>query len=219
MGHPVCLEVAGLEATMATRFGRAGSTASISALMHLLEISLGGTRRGEDVCLSVAPGVCLCTAGCPRCSEVSMASALRLHDRALQSRQVAELLRDKWRIVGLQVLAPGPLRTSRPQRAINRASPKMLTQTLRRWERDGLIERRIASVVPARVGIPNHWDGGECDSALGRPLPVCRTAQRNSRRHPQALRRAAWTLGNPVHRSIKNRHFQFLSVFPVFSVY
>lgn len=49
-----------------------------------------------------------------------MASALRLHDRALQSRHVAELLRDKWRIVVLPVLAPGLLRTARGERLIGR---------------------------------------------------------------------------------------------------
>jgi DNA-binding HxlR family transcriptional regulator len=37
------------------------------------------------------------------------------------------------------------------QRAIAEVSPKMLTQILRGLERDGLIERRVGNVVPARV--------------------------------------------------------------------
>ena len=80
-----------------------------------------------------------------------MAKPPSLYDRALQSRDAVELLSDKWRIVVLHLLTPGPLRTSQLQRAIGRVSPKMLTQTLRGLERDGLIERLVGSVVPARV--------------------------------------------------------------------
>lgn len=74
-----------------------------------------------------------------------------LHDRSLQSRDAVELLSDKWRVPVLHVLTPGPLRTHELQRALDQVSPKMLTQTLRGLERDGLIERRVLSAVPARV--------------------------------------------------------------------
>lgn len=74
-----------------------------------------------------------------------------LNARALQSRDAIQLLSDKWRIVVLHLLTPGPLRTSQLQRAIEGISAKMLTQTLRGLERDGLIERLVESVVPARV--------------------------------------------------------------------
>jgi DNA-binding HxlR family transcriptional regulator len=74
-----------------------------------------------------------------------------VRQRALQSKDAVELLSDKWRIVILHLLTPGPLRASELQRAIHLVSPKMLTPTLRGLERDGLIERRICSVVPARV--------------------------------------------------------------------
>ena len=74
-----------------------------------------------------------------------------IRDRALESRHAIELLSDKWRIAVLHLLTPGPLRTGQLQRVIDQVSPKMLTQTLRGLERDGLIERRIFSVVPARV--------------------------------------------------------------------
>ncbi len=80
-----------------------------------------------------------------------MQKALRTHDRALQSRHAVELLSDKWRIVVLHLLTPGALRTSELHRAIDGVSAKMLTQTLRGLERDGLIEREVGSVVPARV--------------------------------------------------------------------
>ena len=74
-----------------------------------------------------------------------------VRQRALQSKDAIELLSDKWRIVVLHVLTPGPLRAGELQRAIHLVSPKMLTQTLRGLERDGLIERHIFGVLPARV--------------------------------------------------------------------
>jgi len=74
-----------------------------------------------------------------------------LRPRALQSKDAVELLSDKWRIVVLHLLTAGPLRASKLQRAIPRVSPKMLTQTLRGLERDGLVGRQVFTVVPARV--------------------------------------------------------------------
>lgn len=70
---------------------------------------------------------------------------------ALQSRDAIELLSDKWRITILHLLTSGALRHNELQRAIERVSPKMLTQTLRRLERDGLIERQVHNVIPAHV--------------------------------------------------------------------
>ena len=80
-----------------------------------------------------------------------MPVTIDIRDRALQSRDAIELLSDKWRIAILHVLTPGPLRTGELQRAIEEVSPKVLTQTLRAMERDGLIDRRVFPVVPPRV--------------------------------------------------------------------
>jgi DNA-binding HxlR family transcriptional regulator len=80
-----------------------------------------------------------------------MAKPLTLNHRALQSRDAIELLSNKWRITVLHVLGPGPLRANDLLRAIDMVSPKVLTQTLRGMERDGLIDRRVRAVVPAHV--------------------------------------------------------------------
>lgn len=69
----------------------------------------------------------------------------------LQSRDAIELLSDKWRIALLHLLEKGPLRNHALQSAIEEVSPKMLTQTLRRMERDGLIKRTVHRVSPPRV--------------------------------------------------------------------
>lgn len=80
-----------------------------------------------------------------------MATVLNMRLRALQSRDAIELLADKWRIPILHVLSPGPLRSGKLQKAIAEISPKVLTQTLRRMERDGLISRTIYPIVPPKV--------------------------------------------------------------------
>ena len=59
---------------------------------------------------------------------------------------------DKWAMLILEVLAEqGTLRFSRLSDAIPGISQKMLTQTLRAMERDGLIHREIFPVVPPKV--------------------------------------------------------------------
>ena len=80
-----------------------------------------------------------------------MAKLPTLHDRALQSKDAVDLLSHKWRIAILHLLRDGPLRTSELQNALAEISPKVLTQTLRAMERDGLIERSVHAAAPARV--------------------------------------------------------------------
>ena len=81
----------------------------------------------------------------------SMVRIINIRDRALQSRDAIDLLSNKWRITVIHILRDGPLRTNEIQGAISEVSPKVLTQTLRGMERDGLIHRAIFNVVPPRV--------------------------------------------------------------------
>jgi DNA-binding HxlR family transcriptional regulator len=74
---------------------------------------------------------------------------LKIHP--LESRDAVELLAQKWRITVLHLLSSGALRNSQLQGATEQISPKVLTQTLRGLERDGLIERTVYAVVPPRV--------------------------------------------------------------------
>ena len=80
-----------------------------------------------------------------------MAKVIGIRDKALQSRDAIELLSNKWRITVIHILRDGPLRTNAIQAAMSDVSPKVLTQTLRGMERDGLIHREIYNVVPPRV--------------------------------------------------------------------
>lgn len=59
---------------------------------------------------------------------------------------------DKWTMLILEVLAEqGELRFTRIAEAVPGISQKMLTQTLRQMERDGLVQRTIHPVIPPRV--------------------------------------------------------------------
>lgn len=59
---------------------------------------------------------------------------------------------DKWTMIVLEVLAEhGELRFTQVSRHIPGISQKMLTQTLRQMERDGMITRTVHPVVPPRV--------------------------------------------------------------------
>ncbi len=58
---------------------------------------------------------------------------------------------DKWTMLILEVLAErGEMRFTRLSEAVPGISQKMLTQTLRSLERDGLVERQIYAAVPVR---------------------------------------------------------------------
>ncbi|MBV9796349.1 MAG: helix-turn-helix transcriptional regulator [Actinobacteria bacterium] len=67
------------------------------------------------------------------------------------SRQVLDRIGDTWSVLIVAALAGGPLRYSQVAARIDGISPKMLTQTLRALERDGLISRTVFPVVPPRV--------------------------------------------------------------------
>jgi DNA-binding HxlR family transcriptional regulator len=67
------------------------------------------------------------------------------------SRQLLDRLTDKWTTLLLIALADGPQRYSELARTVAGVSQKMLTQTLRNLERDGLITRQVTPSVPVRV--------------------------------------------------------------------
>jgi DNA-binding HxlR family transcriptional regulator len=59
---------------------------------------------------------------------------------------------DKWTMLILEVLAEkGELRFTRLSESVEGISQKMLTQTLRQMERDGLVTRTVHPVVPPKV--------------------------------------------------------------------
>ena len=67
------------------------------------------------------------------------------------TRQVMATIGDKWAALVVNALADGPRRHGELRTRIAGASQKMLTQTLRTLERDGLVTRTVTPSVPVRV--------------------------------------------------------------------
>ena len=67
------------------------------------------------------------------------------------SRQLLERISDKWVALILAALGSGPLRYSELSHRLAGVSQKMLTQTLRSLERDGLLTRTVTPTVPVTV--------------------------------------------------------------------
>lgn len=66
-------------------------------------------------------------------------------------RDVLDRVGDKWTILVLIALANNPRRFSEVNRAIPDISKRMLSQTLRALERDGLILRKVFATKPPSV--------------------------------------------------------------------
>ncbi|MGH6960018.1 MAG: winged helix-turn-helix transcriptional regulator [Dongiaceae bacterium] len=67
------------------------------------------------------------------------------------TRRTLELVADKWTPLIICVLSDGTARYSELQRRCVGISRKMLSQTLRRMERDGLVLRAVFPEVPPRT--------------------------------------------------------------------
>lgn len=67
------------------------------------------------------------------------------------TRLVLDRIGDKWTVLVVLLLSDGPRRFTELRDGIGRVAPKVLTQTLRRLERDGLITREVFAEVPPRV--------------------------------------------------------------------
>lgn len=67
------------------------------------------------------------------------------------TRQVLDRIGDKWTALIIGLLDERTMRFSELRRSIGGISQKMLTQTLRNLERDGLVTRSVYAEVPPRV--------------------------------------------------------------------
>lgn len=90
------------------------------------------------------------------------------------SREVLDRVADAWTALVLKALAGGPMRYGALQRRVGGVSQKMLTQTLRALERDGLVTREVFPEVPPHV----EYALTRLGRSLTEPLAViCRWAE------------------------------------------
>jgi DNA-binding HxlR family transcriptional regulator len=101
------------------------------------------------------------------------------------TREILDLVGDKWSVLAIVNLGAGavPVRFSAMKRALTGISHRVLTQTLRRLERDGLVRRTVHATNPPQVDYAL--------TALGRTLvePVTALAVW-AQRHRAAIARA-----------------------------
>ena len=74
------------------------------------------------------------------------------YERGCPSRDLLDRIGDKWTVLVLGELARhGACRFTELRKRLSGVSEKMLTQTLRALERDGLVDRTVYPTVPVRV--------------------------------------------------------------------
>ncbi|MEU8826389.1 helix-turn-helix domain-containing protein [Streptomyces sp. NPDC048636] len=66
-------------------------------------------------------------------------------------REVLDLLANKWSALAIGAMEDGPRRFGELQRRLQGVSPKVLTQTLRRLEDHGFVDRTVYPAVPPHV--------------------------------------------------------------------
>ena len=66
-------------------------------------------------------------------------------------REVLDRIGDKWSVLVVLCLSEGTHRFSALRRRIEGVSQRMLTETLRQLERDGIVRRTVYPEVPLRV--------------------------------------------------------------------
>ena len=95
-------------------------------------------------------------------------------DPECDSRKVLDRIADKWTALIIHVLSSGTKRHGELQRQISGVSQKMLTQTLRSLENDGIVNRKIYPVVPPMV----EYSLTSLGRSLIEPLEaICRWAE------------------------------------------
>ncbi len=71
--------------------------------------------------------------------------------RTCPTRLVLDRLADKWAVLVLGKLDEQPVRFNQLKREIDGISQKVLSQTLKKLERDGLVSRSVFATVPVTV--------------------------------------------------------------------
>lgn len=74
-----------------------------------------------------------------------------LFDPTCPTRQLLDRIGDRWSVLVLLLLGQEALRFNELKRRIGGISQKMLSQTLRALERDGLVVRSVATTRPVSV--------------------------------------------------------------------
>jgi DNA-binding HxlR family transcriptional regulator len=108
-----------------------------------------------------------------------------IYDPGCPGRVALDRIGDRWTVLIVSILERGTHRFSELRDAVGGITPKVLTQTLRGMEHEGLVERKVYAEVPPRVEYSL--------TDLGRTLVVPIEAIRN------------WAMENMEHFVAHNR--------------
>ena len=92
----------------------------------------------------------------------------------------------RWKPLVLYYLRDGPLRFSELRRRIPEATQKMMTQTLRELEADGILHRKSYAQVPPKVVYPLTKYGRTLDPILE---ALCAWGLKNFKRSARAVKK------------------------------
>ena len=141
---------------------RGAGTAGVESAM---ELSPGESR--EAVASEIGP-----------CCEVAAGEGTQapvfdfdILSPACPSRTVLRHVVDRWTPLVVMVLAEGPSRFGELRSRVGGVTPKVLTQTLRSMERDGLVTRTQLPGVPPRV----DYELTDLGRSLQAPIDALRT--------------------------------------------
>lgn len=73
------------------------------------------------------------------------------YDPGCPSRQLVDRIGDRWTVLLIGALSVGPARYGELAESVAGISPRMLSQTLKALERDGLVAREAFAEIPPRV--------------------------------------------------------------------
>jgi DNA-binding HxlR family transcriptional regulator len=82
---------------------------------------------------------------------VQLENGISVLDETCPARQALNLIASKWTVLIIYALADGPSRFNQLQRTIGGITQKMLTQSLRQLEQDGILTRTVFSTLPPQV--------------------------------------------------------------------
>ncbi|HEX4791776.1 MAG TPA: helix-turn-helix domain-containing protein [Actinospica sp.] len=84
-------------------------------------------------------------------TEATTARDESVQQTACRTREVLDIVGDKWSLLVVRNLKAGPRRFTELKRGIDGISQRMLTVTLRSLERDGILTRTVHNVMPPNV--------------------------------------------------------------------
>ncbi|TQL44828.1 HxlR family transcriptional regulator [Leucobacter komagatae] len=102
------------------------------------------------------------------------------YDPGCPSRQLVDRIGDRWTVLLIGALSAGPARYGELAESVAGISPRMLSQTLKALERDGLVAREAFAEIPPRV-VYSLTPSGES------LRPVLLAVENWAREHAQAV--------------------------------